>query len=347
MAFTLTADQQFKKEATGIYELEYCDADIEVTENSIDEITVKNNSHTVASNVTAIIRNQDENGAEIRKIPVGNLKSGETKIISVKEDWKKVTEYMYCKVTQDADEYELWNNSLVMEKQDNGENDESGGNGGDNGNNGSEGDNGNSGNEDSSGGNIIDVPGSSGTSNPPTVSGVQTKVFKINLSGISKKIAAGKKIKLTANITPSNASNKTVAWKSSNKKVATVNSSGVVTMKKKSGGKTVTITATAKDGSGVKATYKIKSMKGVVKKVTISGKKSMKVGKTLKLKAKVIATKSANKKLKWTSSNKKYATVSSSGKVKALKAGKGKKVKITAMATDGSGKKKSVTIKIN
>lgn len=173
------------------------------------------------------------------------------------------------------------------------------------------------------------------------------KVARISISGISKKIAAGKKIKLTANITPSNAANKAVTWKSSNKKVATVNSKGVVTMKKKSGGKSVTITATAKDGSGIKATYKIKSMKGAVKKVTISGKKSVKAGKTLKLKAKVTATKKANKKLKWTSSNRKYATVSSSGKVKARRAGKGKKVKITAMATDGSGKKKSVTIKVN
>ena len=117
-------------------------------------------------------------------------------------------------------------------------------------------------------------------------------------------------------------------------------------MKKKSGGKTVTITATAQDGSGVRATYKIKSMKGVVKKVTISGKKSMRAGKALKLKAKVKATKNANKKLKWTSSNKKYATVNASGKVKAFKAGKGKKVKITVAATDGSGKKKSITIKI-
>ena len=87
-------------------------------------------------------------------------------------------------------------------------------------------------------------------------------------------------------------------------------------------------------------------MKGVVKKVAISGKKTVKAGKTLKLKAKVTATKKANKKLKWTSSNKKYATVSSAGKVKALKAGKGKKVKITAAATDGSGKKKTITIKI-
>ena len=137
-----------------------------------------------------------------------------------------------------------------------------------------------------------------------------------------------------------------MTWTSSNSKVATVSSSGVVTMKKKSGGKSVTITATAKDGSGVKASYKITSMKGAVKKVTVSGKKSVTAGKTLKLKAKVTATKNANKKLKWTSSNKKYATVSSSGKVKALKAGKGKNVKITAMATDGSGKKKTIVIKI-
>ena len=65
-------------------------------------------------------------------------------------------------------------------------------------------------------------------------------------------------------------------------------------------------------------------MKGIVKKIAISGKKSVKAGKSLKLKAKLSSTKKANKKLKWTSSNTKYATVSSSGKVKALKAGKGK-----------------------
>ena len=172
------------------------------------------------------------------------------------------------------------------------------------------------------------------------------RVSAISVTGISKKIAAGKKITLTAKVSPKNASNKAVTWKSSNTKVATVNSSGVVTMKKKSGGKSVTITAIAKDGSGVKATYKIKTMKGVVKKVSVSGKKTVKAGKTLKLKGKVTATKGANKKLKWTSSNTKYAKVTSSGKVKTYKAGKGKKVKITAMATDGTGKKKSVTIKI-
>lgn len=180
---------------------------------------------------------------------------------------------------------------------------------------------------------------------PPVVQ-QKVRVNKIKLTGISKKIAAGKKMTLKATVYPANASNKKVTWKSSNKKVATVNSKGVVTMKKKSGGKKVKITAIAADGSGVKATYTITSMKGVVKKVTISGKKTVKAGKSLKLKAKVTASKKANKKVTWTSSNTKYAKVSASGKVKTYKAGKGKKVKITAKATDGSGKKKTVTIKI-
>ena len=48
----------------------------------------------------------------------------------------------------------------------------------------------------------------------------------------------------------------------------------------------------------------------------------------------------------WQRNRYKYATVSASGKVKTFKAGKGKKVKITVKATDGSGKKKSVVIKI-
>ncbi len=176
------------------------------------------------------------------------------------------------------------------------------------------------------------------------------KVSQIILTGISKKIAAGKKIKLSAKVIPFNAANKSLTWKSSNKKVATVNGKGVVTLKKKSGGKKVVITAMAKDGSGKEAIYEITSMKGVVKKVSISGSKirRVKAGKVLKLKAKVIASdpNKVNRRLKWISSNTKYASVSSSGKVKTKKVGKGKKVKITAIATDGSGKKQSIIFKI-
>ena len=172
------------------------------------------------------------------------------------------------------------------------------------------------------------------------------KVSGIKLSGISRKIAAGKKIKLIAKITPSNAANKALTWKSSNKKVATVNSKGIVTMKKNSGGKKVTITAIANDSSGVKGAYTIKSMKGSVKKIALSGNKSVKAGKSMKLKAKITSSKGANTKLKWTSNHTKYAKVSSKGVVKAYKKGKGKTVKITAMATDGSGKKAAIKIKI-
>jgi len=166
------------------------------------------------------------------------------------------------------------------------------------------------------------------------------QVRSISLSGISHKIAGGKTVKLTAIITPSYAP-KTVKWTSSNKKVATVTSSGKVKVKKGAAGKTVTIWAKAANGK--KASWKIKVMKGVVKKISIKGaKKDLETGTTLQLKAVVKATKKANTAVKWTSSDKEAASVTGKGLVKALK--KGCKVRITAMATDGSGRKKYVDI---
>ena len=174
----------------------------------------------------------------------------------------------------------------------------------------------------------------------------KVKVTSIRLSGLSKQIAAGKKLTLKAAVLPKTASNKKLLWKSSNTKVATVTQGGVVTLKKKTGGKKVTITVTATDGSKKYASWKITSMKGIVKKIKITGSKPVKAGKKLKLKAKVTATKKANKKLLWTSGNTKYATVNAKGIVTTKKSAKGKTVKITAMATDGSGKKKTVKIKM-
>lgn len=174
----------------------------------------------------------------------------------------------------------------------------------------------------------------------------KVKVGKIKLLGVSKKISEGKKIVLKTVISPNNASNKTIVWKSSNPKVATVTQSGIVTMKKKTGGKKVAITAIATDGSNKYASWKITSMKGVVKKVKINGKKRIKAGKTLKLKAKILATKHANKKLLWKSNNSKLATVNQRGVVKVHKKAKGKTIKITAFATDGSNKKSTIKIKV-
>ena len=180
-----------------------------------------------------------------------------------------------------------------------------------------------------------------------TVSDPVYKVTDIKLTAApSRRIAAGKKVKLKASIAPSNATDKSVTWTSSNKKVATVNAKGLVTFKKNAGGKKVTITATAKDGSKKFAKITLTCMKGSVKSIKLSGKTTVKSGKTTKLKAKV-STKNgkANKTVVWSSSNTKLATVDKNGKVKTVKGKKGT-VKITAKATDGSGKKATIKIQI-
>ncbi|MCI8489049.1 MAG: leucine-rich repeat protein [Lachnospiraceae bacterium] len=168
--------------------------------------------------------------------------------------------------------------------------------------------------------------------------------FKLVSSTGSNKIAAGKKVKLTVVTTPQNAAKQKLSYSSSNKKAATVSSTGTVSVKKNAGGKTVVITAV--NQAGRKASLKIKIMKGAVKKIQVTGKNSCKAGKSLKLKAKVTAGKGANKSIVWKSSNTRYAEVTKTGTVKTKKKGKGKKVKITAAAADGSGKKGSVTVLI-
>lgn len=179
-----------------------------------------------------------------------------------------------------------------------------------------------------------------------TVSKAVVKVTKVSVTASARNIAAGKKVQLKAAVAPSKATNKAVTWKSSNTKVATVSSKGVVTFNKKAGGKKVTITATAKDGSKKYGKITLTCMKGSVKKITLSGVKTLKAGKTAKVKAKITTINGkANKTLTWTSSNTKIATVNKTGKVKAVKGKKGT-VTITARATDGSGKKATIKIRV-
>ena len=155
-------------------------------------------------------------------------------------------------------------------------------------------------------------------------------------------------MQLKTTVAPAKASNRAVTWKTSNKKYATVNSKGLVKTLAAGKGKTVTITATAKDGSKKKASIRLSILKDRVKSIFIKGTKTLARGKSSKLKTTVKTTgKKVNKTLRYTSSNPKYIKVSSSGKVTALKnAKKGASVKITAMALDGTNKKASVKIKV-
>lgn len=162
--------------------------------------------------------------------------------------------------------------------------------------------------------------------------------IKLNKKVLNLK-KKGKKATLKAVIYPLNANTKTVSWTTSNKKVATVNGKGKVKAQKKGH---CTITTTAKDGSKKSAKCLVVVGKKV-KMVTLNKTSaSLFVGEGLKLKATV--TKNAvYKAVSWTTSNKKVATVSSKGYVKAVVKGK---CTVKATAKDGSKKSAKCTITV-
>lgn len=80
-----------------------------------------------------------------------------------------------------------------------------------------------------------------------------------------------------------------------------------------------------------------------VKKLSITGKKTMNRKTSQRLKLKVRPANADNQKVTWSSSNKKIATVTQKGKVKAKKKGT---VRIIVKAKDGSKKKATFKIRV-
>ena len=170
-----------------------------------------------------------------------------------------------------------------------------------------------------------------------TVQKAAVKTTKITTTTKSLTLAKGatyKKLASSIAVTPVTSKEK-VTYSSSNKKVATVSSKGVIKAKKagtakitvKSGKKKVVVTVKV---TGVKTT----NLSGVPAAKNISKRKSFKI--------KAIATpKNTDEKITFKSSNKKVATVTSKGVVKGLKKG-------AATITVQSGSKKmtcKVTVK--
>ena len=139
-------------------------------------------------------------------------------------------------------------------------------------------------------------------------------------------------IQFSANVYPVKAV-QAVTWKSSNAKIAAVDGTGKVTCYKAG---TVTITATAKDGSGKKASFKLNIIKKL-KSLTLEDQ-TVEGGKSLQLKAILDPVDPTNKKLTWTvSSNNVGAKISSSGKLTTKKVTKNTKVMVTVSSNDGTG----------
>ena len=116
-------------------------------------------------------------------------------------------------------------------------------------------------------------------------------------------------LQLTAKCIPEDASQQ-VTWSTSNKRIATVDANGVVTALKAG---TVTITATATDGTGVRAKFTVKVQK-TVKSLTISGAEKLGGGQSTTIKATILPKDAANQKVIYSlNCPASVATISTSG----------------------------------
>lgn len=154
---------------------------------------------------------------------------------------------------------------------------------------------------------------------------VKVKSVKMNKTKVTLDVS--KTLTLKATIKPTNATDKSVKWSSSDKKVATVDENGKVTPLK--AGKTK---ITAKSTNGKKATCTV-TVTAKVKSVTFAKTSlSLEVGKKETLKYTVLPSSAKNKAVTFKTSKKAVATVDKKGKVTAKKAGK---TTITITTKDG------------
>ena len=177
-----------------------------------------------------------------------------------------------------------------------------------------------------------------------TVSAASKKkvsVTKVEITKPSTSVLVMKKgatYTLGYKVTPKNATNKKVKFTSSNKKVATVSSKGKIKALR-SGSARITVESTnhKKDSIIVKVGTKVTSI--TLNRTSLSLTK----GSTATLKATVRPSTATYKKVSFTSSNTKVASVTSTGKVTAKGVGT---ARITVRALDGSGVSKTCTVTV-
>ncbi|MEE3439310.1 Ig-like domain-containing protein [Ruminococcus sp.] len=157
---------------------------------------------------------------------------------------------------------------------------------------------------------------SSSISTPDELTRLVTSI-KLNRSKVT--IDKGRSIRLVATVTPNDADNKALIWKSSNTNIATVNNGYVKAIKT---GK-ATIIVSSSDGSNITAKCDItvvqKATKVTVRQYYHINKPSKKL---YKLNAKVYPSDTTDKSLIYRSSNNKVATINRNGQIKAKKYGK-------------------------
>lgn len=127
----------------------------------------------------------------------------------------------------------------------------------------------------------------------------------------------GDQSRLTALITPDNATNKNVKWSSSNEAVVTVDSTGMLTAV---GSGSATIIVQTEDGGYIDMTN-VTVLQPVTSINLSETELSVKKGTVLWLSAEVLPDTADNKKVTWSSSDTSLATVDQTGKVTTLAVG--------------------------
>lgn len=141
-------------------------------------------------------------------------------------------------------------------------------------------------------------------------------VTSLKLNKQSATLHPDESVALQADIQPANATDKSIAWKSSNSAVASVDEKGRVTALKSG---TAVISAVMKNG--LRAECKI-TVKIAVDYVQLdSAYKDVYVTQTGQLNATVYPEDATNKKVKWRSTNTSVVRVDQTGHYKALKSG--------------------------
>lgn len=167
-------------------------------------------------------------------------------------------------------------------------------------------------------------------------------VNSISLDTKDASLAISDTKQLTATISPTDATDKSLSWASSNTDVATVTTNGYVVAK---GEGTTTISCASNDGSGIQAKCTVSVYKVKVETVEISStEETLRPNATLQLTSSVAPANATNKAVTWNSSNSNVATVSSSGLVTAKDEGS---AVITCTANDGSGTKAQCSVVVS
>ena len=165
-------------------------------------------------------------------------------------------------------------------------------------------------------------------------------VEAIELNSAEISIPAGKKAALKASLQPADAANKQLVWTTDDESIATVDAKGQITAVSKG---TTTVHAESMDGNGAKADCQVIVVDPVQSIVLSETRLNLIATVNQQIIAEVLPEDATNKKLVWSSSNEKVATVDQTGLISPV--AKGTCV-ITAETVDGSGVKAQANISV-